>query len=461
MKSFWKRLELLYVAVILLATFALILAMEVRWNTRWDLTPGKMYSLADVTKKTLQAMDGPLHIRAFYPHGDSARKNFEVFLKQSQLALPSLRFEFLDPDRAPTLTQKYRVKDIYTVILEYKNRTERIVQPTEQSFTSALARLLSPQTSVLCMVTGHGEAPLSGKDRNSYEMFRNFLGDNNVKMQEIILSRDKVPDACTSVVVAGPHNDFTSDEFQILKDTFNAGKGILFLIDPMEAGEGKAFAAFFKSFGVDLGMNVIVDKASRMVGGDFLVALVSQYMTQHPITKDFLQPTLFPVTRSVQPAVDLPAGLEVIPLALSSTESWAETNLAQLEKGEANFESSYDIIGPIPMAVAVETKKINSENPKTTAHPQKDGRLVVIGDSDFVSNAYFDLSGNANFALSVLRWLAKEDLLITLRPREEEFRPMLLSHRQRLFLLAFSLGVIPGLMLLAGLVTFFWRRRCA
>lgn len=461
MKRLWIRLELAYAALILLATFSLILSMQIRWNTRWDLTPGKMYSLDEMTQRTLKSMDGQLHIRAFYPQDDPARKNFEVFLKQCQLALPRLQFDFLDPDRVPTLTEKYRVKDIYTVILEYKNRTERIVQPTEQSFTSALVRLLSPQVSEVCAVTGHGEAVFGGKDRTSYEMFRGFLSDNNMNLQEVILTRDKVPEACTSVLVAGPHNDFTMEEFQILKDAFHAGKGILFLIDPMEAGEGKEFGAFFKSFGVDLGMNVIVDKASRMVGGDFLVALVSQYMTQHPITKDFVQPTLFPVTRSVQPAVEMPADLDVIPLALSSNESWAETNLAQLEKGEANFESSYDIIGPIPMAVAVETKTTKDSDSKAVGNPQKGGRLVVIGDSDFVSNAYFDLSGNANFALSALRWLGKEDLLITLRPRNEEFRPMLLSQRQRLLLIGVSLGAIPGLVLLAGLATFIWRRRCA
>ena len=460
MKAFFLRSQLIFVAQILLLTFGLTMNLVIRFNSRTDLTPGKMYSIAEATQKALGEMRGPVEVEAFYPQDDPARQNFEVFLKQCRMIHNRFRYNFYDPDRVPSLTKQYKIKDLYTVILRFQNRFERIVQPTEQSFTNALVRLLHPQKLELCFVTGHAEAQLDKKDRNGYSAFSEILKENNYGIQTIILNRDKVPAGCQVVVIPGPHHDLDAQEFQILMKTFQDGKGILFLVDPMDTGEGKQFVSFAKQFGVELGSDVIVDKASRMVGGDFLVTLVNQYVMQHPVTRDFQQPTFFPVTRSVQPSVDLPKSLEAVPLSLSSPDSWAETNLALLEKGEATFDSSYDLLGPIPVAVAVESKKPapapQPGNPKAPALRNKPsvsgGRIVFVGDSDFLTNAYIDLSGNVDFALNAIQWLAKDDRFIMLRPRDEEFRPLLLNRKQKIGAILFAAGLIPAFFLVLGFV---------
>ncbi len=468
MKRFWLRAQLIYIAVIPLLTIALVMALVMRWNIRWDMTPGKMYSIAAETQHALKTMNGELQIIAFYPHDDPARNNFEVFLKQCQIAQPGIRFSFYDPDRVPLITKKFNIKETYTVLMSYGGHRERLIQPTEESFTNALIRLISPQKQTLCFVTGHGEASLGEEGRQGYWAFGNALRENNYDAKEIILTRDRVPAACSVVVVAGPHHDFKQDEFEILVNAYQAGKGILFLIDPMDAGEGKAFTSFFKKFGIDLGINVIVDKASRLVGGDFLVALVSQYMIHHPITKEFNQPTFFPVSRSVQSSQDIPDHSEVTPLALSSSESWAETNLEKLEKGEANFDSAYDLLGPVSIAAAAENlpfsptdKKNASSNKNLLPATGKGGRIVVIGDSDFLTNAYLDLSGNTRFALNALQWLAKDERLIDLRPRNQKFQPMLLNHRQRVFLMLMAIAIIPVIIFLTGCVRVIYRKRAS
>ena len=86
--------------------------------------------------------------------------------------------------------------------------------------------------------------------------------------------------------------------------------------------------------------------------------------------------------------------------------------------------------------------------------------MVVVGDSDFLSNAYVELSGNKDFALNIIQWLAKDDRFIAiLRSEEPEFKPLFLDARQRFILMGVTIGVTPAFFLLAGALCVYWRRR--
>lgn len=374
-----------------------------------------------------------------------------MFLKECQIKHPRFRYSFYDPDRAPSLAKELHVKDLYTIIVRYESRQERIVRPTEESFTNALFRLASPRTLNICFVTGHGEAAITREDRDGYKLFREALEDSNYVVHEIILARDKVPALCHVVSVAGPHRDLDRDEWNLVRRAFREGRGVLFLIDPMDPGTGEPFIKFMREIGVVLGMDVVVDKMSRMVGGDFLVPLVSQYVNEHPITSNFDMATFFPVARSVQPSTESREDLEVTPLAFSSSGSWAETNLKELEAGEAAFETEFDLSGPIPIAVAVE--EVRSDGLALG------GRMVVVGDSDFLTNAYVDLSGNRDFALRMVQWVSKDDRILSIRPRQPKFEPLLMTRRQRLVLLSVTLLGLPVLCLLLGSIRMLLRNR--
>ncbi len=439
MRHFFIRSQVVFVAVLLFLTLTLTFAIVRRHNQRWDYTKEKIYSLSEPMMKLLKELAGvPLEVLAFYPQQDPARDDFEVFLKECKLHHPNFRYVFYDPDRMPRLASEYRVKDLYTVIVRTANRQERMQQPTEQKFANALLRVAQPETHAVCFVTGHAEAALSHEDRNGLQLFRQALEDSNIQVHEIILARDSIPPQCNVLVVAGPHRDFDNSEYDLLKKAFQDGRGIFFLLDPMDPGRGSSFQLFMKEFGVSVGSNVLIDKMSRMVGGDFLVPLISQYVSDHPITAQFTTPTFFPVARTVQPSGNLPPGLEVVPLALSGEGSWAEANLRALEKGEATFEPAADLAGPLSVAVAVEEKP--------------SGRMVVVGDSDFVTNAYIDLSGNQTLALNMIQWLAKDDRFIAIRARQPEFQPLLLNPHKNFAIFLVAVVIYPVFFLLFGAV---------
>ena len=47
----------------------------------------------------------------------------------------------------------------------------------------------------------------------------------------------------------------------------------------------------------------------------------------------------------------------------------------------------------------------------------------MVGDSDFVTNAYFDQVANGELGVAMIRWLARDDVLPTVRP-ERSTPPM-------------------------------------
>jgi ABC-type uncharacterized transport system involved in gliding motility auxiliary subunit len=96
------------------------------------------------------------------------------------------------------------------------------------------------------------------------------------------------------------------------------------------------------------------------------------------------------------------------------------------------------------------------EKPEESNKPET--RIVAFGDSDFASNAWLGIQGNRDLFMNTVNWLAQQENLISIRPRDPEDRRINLTadQQQRIFWL--TVFIIPGLVLLAGVQTW-WRRR--
>ena len=90
--------------------------------------------------------------------------------------------------------------------------------------------------------------------------------------------------------------------------------------------------------------------------------------------------------------------------------------------------------------------------------PKPETRVVVFGDSDFGTNAYAGVPGNSNFFANAVNWLAQQENLIAIRPRDPEDRRITLTRDQEQRIFWLTVLIIPGLILLVGVQTW-WRRR--
>ena len=215
---------------------------------------------------------------------------------------------------------------------------------------------------------------------------------------------------------------------------------------------------FLKNWGIELGGNIVIDPLSKLFGGDFAAPVVNQY-TAHEITSDFVLATIFPIIQSV---TAIPSSkIETVELLKTSANSWGESDF---ESGTVKFNEESDLKGPVSVAVVatkiLESKKHTEQNKE----PQKDKKnqpkstLVVIGDSDFSNNRYSNFSGNGDFFLNTVSWLAEEDNLISIRPKEKKNSPIHLTSSWGSAIFVLGLLVFPGIVAGTG-IRIWWRRR--
>ncbi len=433
--------------IMVLAIGVLVYQIAARHNHRFDLTREKFHSLTKESAEVLSRMkQGDIRIKAFFAEEDPARREVDVLLKGMSVHHPRFHYELYDPDRNPSVAERYKVDSYRTLIVEFEGREERVTQLSEEALTNAFIRLVHPQQWTLCFTTGHGEVSLGDSNRTGLSGWREVLESRQFQLKEIQTAGEEIPADCNVAVMHGPRYELLPKEIESLQKYSEKGKGLLLLVDPMDLGEGKSFQVLTEAFGIELGGNVVVDKVSRVFGGDYLVPLVSEY-ADHPVTKNFGAVTFLPIARTIKKAAKVPEDLEVTELGFTSPGSWAETDLKRLENGEAEFDPQKDVQGPLSLAAAAESKRASSG-----------ARVVVIGDSDLLTNAHLGLAGNKDLVLNVLQWLARDDRWISIHPRMPRFQPLFLKVNQSVGVAVFAVGGLPLTVLLIGSLGI-WRRR--
>jgi ABC-type uncharacterized transport system involved in gliding motility auxiliary subunit len=417
----------------------------------WDLTEDRQYSLAPETIAALTALDSDVRLIGFYsPERADSRDALRPLLQQYEEESDGrVSVEFIDPREQPFLAQEYGVTRDATLIVAMGTASEVTPFASEQEITGAIVRLANPGSRSVYFLTGHGERDPQASDELGYDQMRQALEAKNYIVQDLsLLITPQVPDDALAVVIAGPTAPLSEAEVDALEAYLEEGGGLVVLADPMPvAAEGEAddpLASFLNSaWGLDLRNDLIVDLSSSMP----LAAIAASYAT-HPVT-DRLQSlaTYFPTARSV--VVEPPSeAISRGELILTGTNSWGETDLAGMSQEETSIEFNGDADTPGPLAVGA------------TAEDLEGGaRLVVIGDSDFGSNAIFYDLGNGDLLVNSVDWAAGQDELISLTPKETTERFVTPPSRQVL-LLVFMVSVvaIPALFLILGLTTWWGRR---
>ncbi len=234
--------------------------------------------------------------------------------------------------------------------------------------------------------------------------------------------------------------------------------------DETDPGLGNVLAAY----GVSVRNDVVVDKVSRLFGGDYLVPLVPAdgYDEFHPITKTFRFQTFFPIASSVEIKSSLPTGVTATKLAQTSPMSWAQPDNGELKTGHLTLKEGTGLKGPVPIAAAVTRKVDQTTPPPVQPASTREGesksaaevRLVVFGDSDFLSNGYFNASGNGDLALNVVAWLAEQEDLVSIRPKTSLPRIVILSPAE-VQLYFWTIVVLAPLTIAIVGIGIWWRRK--
>jgi hypothetical protein len=146
-------------------------------------------------------------------------------------------------------------------------------------------------------------------------------------------------------------------------------------------------------------------------------------------------------------------GIEAESIARSAPTAWAVADPARARAGDEPSAARQDRRGSASVVVMAEV-----------GAGERRGRLVVVGDADFASDAYLELLGNRDLALNALAWLGREDLLGGVRRKRtpeiiRPLSPLVLTEAQARRIFVASVVVQPGLVLLVGTLVATLRRR--
>jgi ABC-type uncharacterized transport system involved in gliding motility auxiliary subunit len=438
-----------------------------REHKRWDLTAANQFSLSDQTKKVLGELKKPLTIQAFYassqPQGGSAQE-FRDRLSEYTYLSKQVSADYIDADRSPTEAQKAGVERVPTIVLTYEGRTERANAVDEQSITNALKKVIEGKAKKVYFVQGHGERDPMGSDPNGYTTIADSLRNDNFEIAKLQLAQEgKIPDDASVVVVAGPKTDLLAAETDLLRAYLKKGGKVLLLVDPPDKGTAAPVTnviALAHEWGVDLGNDIVVDASGlgQLLGTNASVPIAMP--EPHPITENFRVMTAFPLARSAAPVDGGVNGHTAQKLLQTSPQSWAESDIKGLYdngRPEENVDKG-DKAGPIAIASAVSAPVTDAAPGAAADAPKPESRVVVVGDSDFAANRAIGLQGNREIFLNMTNWLAQQEDLIAIRPKNPEDRPISMTADQTAMVFWFTMIIIPVLLFVNG-VRVWWRKR--
>lgn len=444
------------VAILLILVLAVaVTLLSERHYFRWDVTASGEHTLSDKTLQALKTIQEPVKAIAFVKEPSEEASNVKKLLASYEYHLKGLSFEMVDPDRNPALTRQYDIKALNTVILEGFGQSQTVKTPDEESLTNALVRLSKGRTEKVYWVMGHGERPFKSTAQESLASIHQNLSNQNYEFEELTLAQKDIPSDAALVVVAAPEKNLFPEEVASLKRFLNKGGSLLIFLEPYQDGGLKEF---LREYGVVMSSDMVVDKMSRVMGGDFLLPMIVTY-GNHEITKNFRLLSFFSLARSVEVDKGVKKkGLTLTNLALTSQESWSETDRDALNQGKARLDAE-DRQGPLSLAVIVELdpKEAKGEEGKEEDKITGEGKLAVFGDADFASNKFVSLAGNSELMINTMNYLVGRKDLITIPEKERPADHLMLSRNQGLMLFWIPVVGIPLLVIVLGVVV--WRKR--
>jgi ABC-type transport system involved in multi-copper enzyme maturation permease subunit/ABC-type uncharacterized transport system involved in gliding motility auxiliary subunit len=464
---------------------------------RLDLTEGKMYTLSDATKKIVSELpetatvtlyasaELPSQVQPLLREVKDVLKDYQTFGKGK------IFVAFKNPAGDIGVTEemnKFNIQEVqFNVIGEgeyqvkkgyfgigvlYKDKRESIpyIQDTgdlEYQLTSFIRQMSAASKKKIGFVSGLGT-------KNPYENYQLFGGElsKQFDLEQIDLT---VPDALIQkkpdvLVLAGSDVILGEKEKAQVKEYLDKGGAAMVMADAVSIDEQTLFISesketisdFLKEYGVSVDRKVLYDlKSNETIRfGDGPIS----YLLPYPFWA-----RVFAVNNKVPPVLKI--NTIVMPWA---SPLHTDANVAQ-EKGltitelfktskdggaqDANFaalpsnEFSKDHLG-------VSTAAVSIVGQKPAEGAQGALRMVIVGDSDFLSDNYISESAeNLSFGMEAFSWLGQEDSLASIRLKQAVERNLFFENSSQMSMVEYGnmalILLIPGV----GGAVVLWRRR--
>lgn len=435
---------------------------DVLWE--WGLSTAARPSPA--TAELVGGIQGePVEVTLFFaPSSDvlvSLRPYFDALAGLSD----RVRVRFLDHTVEPTLAKELgALANGAIFIVRGKNKRRIQIGTTPSGAHRRVAELdryvqeailkVARERQELYRTVGHDEREVAAKPedgRSGIGQLTRVLGQMNVSAKGLGLQEGlggALPSDAGVVFVIGPKAPFLPEEVAALRGWLRNGGSLLLALDP---GSDHGLGALLRDdLGLTLSDAMVANSrfhAQRAGGLADRIILVSNRFGTHPAVASLARASheaLLVLDGAAALSFEAGAGRDIKALVRPMAASWLDGDGDRAKDGG-------------------ETEEIQALAAAVTLHPDKEssgaveGRAIVIGDSDLLSDAVMRYPANARFLVDAYLWLARESDA-KLRVAEADEDPPLLHTReasQAWFWL--TVAGVPLAVLGAGL--FFVRRR--
>jgi len=416
-----------------------------------DWTASGRNTLSAASDTLLRGLDGPVQVTAFATEDDSVRGAIRDLLARYQRAKPDIRLTFVNPDLAPARARELDIRINGELLVAYRGREEKLTSLSEQALSNALQRLARQGERWLVFLTGHGERKPRGEANFDLGAWGRRLTEKGFKLRTQNLTEEPaLADNTAALVLASPQTDLLPGEVSLIRDYVAQGGNLLWLTEP---GADHGLLPLAESLGVAMLPGAVVDPTTRLLGiDDPRLAIVSTY-PPHPVTRGFDVVTLFPqaVALRYTPA----PGWQGQALLVTGARSWAETGALS---GQIAFDAGSDTPGPLTLGVVMSRPRAEGGDDGKQATAEGEQRVAVIGDGDFLTNAYLGNGGNLDLGLRLAEWLAHDDRFIDIPAKPATDRSLVFSPLAQGVIGLGWLVLLPlGLAAAGGWI--WWRRR--
>ncbi len=471
---------------------------------RLDLTQDQVYRLTQTTTDTLNQLDDIVQIKLFAssqlpPQLRPVLREIKDVLRDYQTqSQGKINLSFLDPANPQTQEEasqlgirevqfnvigqeELQVKRGYLgLAVSYAGNSEVIPFITDTSdleyqLTSFIVKLTNPQKPQVAFLTGHGEkSRLTNYSAFNSQLERlfevtdfSFTGEPEADTQP---EPQPVPEAITSLIVAGPREPLSSQEQLLLSQYLDSGGALLLLLDSVVVNQSLLSASlneatldeFLQNYGLTLNKDLVYDVRSSEVvnfgspdGGSFVVRypfwprLLATDKTSPIVSR--IDNILTPWTGSLSLNQDQITNRGLESKILFSTSNYAGTQVGTFDIAP-NSEVSTGNLSQHPIAVSLLSQ---AEDTAT--------RLIVVADSDFLNDEFIASSPqNLAFGLESISWLSQSQSLAEIQLKQRQPRPLIFEDASQPQLIKYAnLGLTLILPVVIGLTRLMRRRKLA
>lgn len=455
----------LVLGVAIIGILGLVNVVANNRHQRWDLTSNRQFSLSDQTLRILEDLPQQVRVTAFYEDEPGSRQDVEDLLKEYEArSNGKVSVEFVDPLKEPAKAQLAGIKELRTIVMVMSDRRQTVKGSRESDLTTALLRLIDPTQKKIYFTTGHNERRLDGFDPASYSQLKTSLESDNFIVETLFLaSTNEVPADASVLVIAQPRNPLGEEEKQAIKTYLDGGGKLMLLTQPnLPPGQQQVpLSDLVSKWNIEIGGAPVVETNPTLVLARNPYMPVVVKFPSHKIAEGLEgAATFFPTTAHITVPKDTPRNTTITALLQTSDRSWAETDPQQLE--QPRLDEEIDPKGPLTIGVAIEATPENAPVPMPDSdEQQKKTRVVIFGDADFVSNEISNIpvqSSNRDLFLNAANWLAEQEQLVGIRPKQRDTRNVFLTTAQQNLVLFSSVLFLPLIVLAIGGYVW-WSRR--